>query len=345
MKRVVLLSQLGERELIRKIAVWCKPSFQSPDWYPKVGQGDDAFVAKMASNSTLVVTTDTLLEGTHFRLNWKSPYLHGINLWQALGHKAMASNLSDLAAMGYVIPLFVLVTLGLNGDISVDNVDNLYRGICKLSRLFRFSIVGGDIIRSDKSIISITVVGRKLSPNVITRSGAKKGDVLMVTGPIGPSSAGLQLLENRVNIRTEVARTMVRSHLFPMPQFSNGKILSIKANMATSLMDTSDDLVTSLETLADASRVGFNIDLDSIALPSALTAAAKALKCSPWSLFLYGGEDYQLLFTIAPEKASRILEKIPSSFILGQVTDRKLGIQIRQHGRPLIGRDTRFKHF
>ncbi len=348
MKPSTPISRIGERKLIERIARACRNSRPSPYWRPEVPLGDDAFVAKMSSIPSLVITTDTLLEGTHFRLDWKGLPLKGIDLWQALGHKAMASNLSDLAAMGHVTPLFAFVTLGLHGDNSVNNVDNLYRGILNLSRLFRFSVTGGDIIRSDKSMISITVVGRKLSPNVIRRLGAKKGDVLMASGPLGLSSAGLEVLQKGTKMprsMAQPAQILVRSHLFPMPKLQESALLGDKSNLATAMMDTSDDLYTSLETLAASSGVGFEVELGSVPVPPALRAAAKTFRTSPVSYILYGGEDYQLLFTARPENAPIILKKLPASYILGKATDRKAGLRLLENGRPWSGRDRRFKHF
>ncbi len=344
MKQVSSLSRIGEQKLIRRIARWCRRPARSPYWNAEVPLGDDAFVAKMTSNPSLAITTDTMMEGTHFRLDWRSQYLNSLNLWQALGHKAMASNLSDLAAMGHVVPLFAFVTLGLHGDISVNSVDNLYRGFHHFTRLYRFSIVGGDIIHSDKSMISITIVGRKLSPNVIRRSGARSGDILMASGPLGLSAAGLQVLEKNPKLPPAAARLLVRSHLLPSPKLEEGRRLSDRATMATAMMDTSDDLYTSLETLSAASRVGFEIELDRIALPSALVAAGRAFKTSPWSYFLYGGEDYQLLFTVDPKNTVKTLKRLPASYILGRVADRSRGIRILKDGQKWSGRDLRYKH-
>ncbi len=345
MKPQPLLSRVGERKLIEKISRWCQSGRTAPHWRPEVPLGDDAFVAKLSPPATIAITTDTLIEGTHFRLDWKGPVLKGINLWEALGFKAMAANLSDLAAMGNIAPLFAFVTLGLHGDISVNNVDNLYQGIRKLSRLFGFSVAGGDIIRSDKSVISITIVGKKLSPNVIRRSGAKKGDVLMVSGPLGLSAAGLQILQKNLKAPLPWARILARAHLFPMPKMAAGRILSNRATMATSMMDTSDDLLTSLETLSEAGGVGFEVDLGLAPVPPALLAASRTFKTPAGSYVLYGGEDYQLLFTASAQKAPGILKKIPTSYILGKVCERSRGIRILEDERPWKGRDRRFKHF
>lgn len=166
----------------------------------------------------------------------------------------------------------------------------------------------------------------------------------MATGPLGMSAAGLQVLEKTPYLPPAVARQLVRSHLLPDPKLAEGRLLSDKAIMATSMMDTSDDLYTSLETLSAASRVGFEINLDRIALPAALESAGKAFKTSPWSYFLYGGEDYQLLFTVDPKNTMKALKAIPTSFIIGNVVSRARGIRVLKGGRDWSGRDLRYKH-
>lgn len=339
------LSEIGEQNLIRRIRGWCGPGFRSPHFKVETDNGDDAFVAKLTSNPSIAITTDTMLEGTHFRLDWKSPHLKNIDLWESLGSKAMVSNLSDLAAMGHVQPLFAFITLGLHGDISVDNVDNLYRGIRKWLRLFRFNVAGGDIIRSDKSMISITLVGKKLSPKCVSRSGAKNGDLIMVSGPLGLSHAGLLTLQKQRRLPPALGKRLILAHLFPAPEMRAGALLASEAILATSMLDTSDDLLTSLEILSRSSRVGLEIELSSVSYPPALREAARHLGLTPAALFLQGGEDYKLLFTLPQVKAEAALRKIPGSSIIGRVTPAARGIRILQGGKPARVANLRFRHF
>ncbi|MBI2915336.1 MAG: hypothetical protein HYY07_00580, partial [Elusimicrobia bacterium] len=266
------LSQVGEFALIQNIEKWRHKSRESRYRNPvRVPLGDDAFVSKMTPNGLWAFTTDTLLEGTHFRFDWLDRGCGSRNkAWYALGFKSMAVNLSDLAAMGHFQPKFSFVTLGLNGDISVNSVENYYKGILNLTQKHNFSIVGGDIIRSEKSIISITLVGvSDPSKTPLTRSGAKPGQILMGTGAMGLSAAGLEVLKRRLSTGS-TRDVLVRAHLYPQPKMKEGQILSKPLFQVSSLIDTSDDLYSSLEILSQKSRVGFEVDLDSVPIHPSL---------------------------------------------------------------------------
>lgn len=346
------ISQIGESILIRKIGNWCHSgkigsSFpgRNQDFLTKVPMGDDACVVKLLDKSSLAVTTDTLVEGTHFNLTHFSSFLDKKEQWISCGYKAIAVNLSDLAAMGHVRPLFALVTLGLRGDISVDSVENLYTGMKKLTKKYHFSIIGGDIIRSEKSIISITLIGKMIGKRVLTRSGAKIGDVLMVSGPLGLSSAGLKVLMKRLRVGEGYLKTLVDAHIYPKPKMEEGKILADEESLATSLIDSSDDLMTSLEILSEKSRVGFELNLDQVLIHPAIKKISKELKVSPFSFIIYGGEDYQLIFTVHPSKVDLIRKRIPSSYLLGVVKPRSFGIQLKIDQKPFRIKDSRFNHF
>ena len=342
------ISGLGERGLIRKVQNWCGPlpsgSFRRKASL-EAGNGDDAFVVKLTSSRRLVFTTDTLVEGTHFKPNLFKGYLSEGRAWRSLGYKAMSVNLSDLAAMGGVQPLFCLITLGLDGDISVDTVDNLYKGMGELMRFYGFFTAGGDIIRSEKSIISVTIVGDLLSRKPILRSGAGIGEVLMATGPLGLSSAGLKILEKRVKPDENYVKILVGAHTRPEAKMKEGRILANEDTLATSLIDTSDDLMTSIEILGEKSRVGFEVFAGRIPVHPALLKFSKESMLSPYDFLLYGGEDYQLLFTVRPSKVARVLMKIPSAYAFGTVKPKSFGIKIIKNGKAFRLKDSRFRHF
>ncbi len=341
------LKNIGEQALIQRIVHLCSPvsKYRSPSLKALTENGDDAFVAKLASDGALVFSTDTMVEGTHFNPGWIKRYLSEKEAWKAIGHKIMAVNLSDLASMGNVDPILALVTIGLNGDISVDSVDNLYTGMLNLAKKQCFEIAGGDVIRADKSIVSVTIVGRMSSGRILRRSGAATGDVLMVSGPIGLSSAGLKILKNRVKWDRSLVRTLLEWHLFPMPCIQAGKILASEAIMATSCMDLSDDLVSSLEILGKKSRVGFEVELGNVPVAGPLREFCRRNRSDPMEHILYGGEDYQLLFTVKPARVGRVIQKIPGAFVLGSVRDARHGIQFKKNSVPVRMRDSRFRHF
>lgn len=346
------ISQIGEWKLLEKIQKWCAPeikgtkfSLKEHHFTSEVPNGDDAYVVKMSSNSSIAFTTDTLFEGTHFKFSLLKPLLSKNELWNSLGYKIMAVNLSDLAAMGHVSPLFAFLTLGLNGDISVDSVDSLYLGIKKLAKFYNFFLAGGDIFRAEKSIISATVVGKIIGNRPITRSGARKGDILMISGPLGLSTAGLKILMKQGKTIVSYHKSLIQAQLKPRPKLEEGSILADRDIMATSMIDTSDDLMTSLEILSAKSGVGFDIDLGQIAVHPDLARFCRDSRVSPYSFILYGGEDYQLLFTVRPSKVSRVKNRIPSSCVLGVARESSYGISLKMNGRPFQLRDSRFKHF
>ncbi len=339
------LSQIGERGLLHRIERWTQKKKHSSNFSKLVPLGDDCFVAKMATNDPLVFSTDTLLEGTHFNLKWLGSILPPPKVWDSLGYKAMSSNLSDLASMGEVTPHFAFVTLGLSGDISVDSVDNLYKGMNRLGHKHGIYIVGGDIIRSDKSTISLTLVGSMmLGATPLTRSGAKVGDFLFLTAPTGLSEAGLLLLKTGLShFKSSHIKKLLWSHLTPEPKIKEGSLIG--DNLATSCIDTSDDLLTSLEILSQKSKVGFELQLNRSHIPPSLLYGSKLLHKDPLQLFLSGGEDYQLLFTCPKEKLGTLRKKIPSALQIGIVRSPSHGIQIYWKGRPFQIKESRFKHF
>ena len=341
------LKTIGEQELIQRIARWCGPTPVTNLLKTRVPLGDDAYVANLASSSSLVLTTDTLIEGTHFRFDYmKRFYPTPQAVWRSLGQKAAAVNLSDLAAMGGATPVCALLTLGINGDISVDIVDNLYTGLQNFSKTTPFSIVGGDIIRSDKSIISLTLVGTlPQSGPVLTRDGAKIGDLVLLTGPLGHSAAGLEILKAQAKCQDPEYREFIQAHLEPTPKMAAGRILRNQATLATSLMDTSDDLWTSLEILSRMSQVGFSLNLSLIPFSRLLYKAAQSVGQTPEQLFLYGGEDYQLLFTLPTSRLKALQKALPNAYVIGQVIAKSRGIEITKNNKPVHLRDKRYRHF
>lgn len=345
-RRPLLLSEIGEFELIKKIEQWCRLSRKKiHGLIPQVPLGDDAFVAKLSSNQPLVVSTDTLIEDTHFKLNWQSDFLDAGELWRCLGYKSMAVNLSDLASMGDVHPLCAFVTLGLDGDISVNCVDKLYTGMKQACRKHHFFIAGGDIIHSEKSMVSVAVLGQLQTKKALRRKGARINDVLMTTGPLGLAAVGLKILTEKPKLRSIWSRKLVSAHLLPEPKLTEGAILGGKDNLATSAIDLSDDLITSLEILREKNGIGFEIPLESVPIDPSLAQFCKERRLNPLDFVLYGGEDYQLLFTIPVSKVEAVKRKIPAAFVLGRVMPESYGIQLKLHEHPFQLKDRRFKHF
>jgi thiamine-monophosphate kinase len=263
-----------------------------------VGIGDDAAVWQPTPGERVVVTTDSLVEGVHFRLDWTD--------WASLGHKVLAVNVSDLAGMG-AAPQLAVVTLGLRGDERVGDLRALYAGLGDLARRSGMTIAGGDIVRSPGELLfHVTALGESRGGRVLTRSRARPGDLIGVTGTLGASAAGLRLLALAPEDPRRIAATadtLIAAHLRPEPRVALGAALL--AHGATAAMDLSDGLLGDLPKILAAS--GVSARLAAGAIPVA--AAVRALFPQDWlELALRGGEDYELLFT-APRAAWPAIER------------------------------------
>jgi thiamine-monophosphate kinase len=249
-----------------------------------VGIGDDAAIWRPSDGLLSVITTDTLVEGNHFRRDWTD--------WRSLGHKMLAVNLSDVAAMGATAVL-ATVTLGLSGDERVADLQELYRGAGDLAEPHGVIVAGGDIVRSSGPLmISVTAIGE--GERLLTRAGARPGDRILVSGTLGASAAGLRLLadpERRAAATT--ADLLVAAHLRPNPRLALGRFLAGAGT--TAAMDLSDGLLGDLPKILKASQARAAIDAQAVPVLPAL----RALFPDEWlDLALRGGEDYELLATV-----------------------------------------------
>lgn len=255
-----------------------------------LGIGDDAAVWRPSPGESLVVTTDSLVEGVHFRLDWSD--------WAGLGHKALAVNLSDLAAMG-AEPTLATLTLGLRGTERVGDLVAMYAGLGALAAWEGVVIAGGDIVASpDALALHVTAIGQTRDGRYLTRSGARPGDLVCVSGMLGASGAGYLLLRDGGPARAATtADLLIHAHLRPRPRLALGRLL-LEAG-ATAAMDLSDGLFGDLPKILHASGVAAVIDAAAVPVP----AAVRALFPDRWfDLATRGGEDYELLFTVAPAR-------------------------------------------
>jgi thiamine-monophosphate kinase len=287
---------VGEFGLIELLAASLPAEVRAGSDLP-LGIGDDAAIWQPAPGERVVVTTDSLVEGVHFRRDWTD--------WESLGHKTLAVNVSDLAAMG-AVPKLAVISLGLDGDERIGDLQALYRGLGALARRFGMTIAGGDMVRSPQGLIlHVTAIGETREQRVLTRAGANAGDLIGVTGTLGASAAGLSLIaldSADPRRRAATADQLIDAHLRPEPRVALGAALLESG--ATSAMDLSDGLLGDLPKILAASRVAAR--LDEGAIPVA--AAVQALFPDEWiELALRGGEDYELLFT-APRHAWDAIE-------------------------------------
>jgi thiamine-monophosphate kinase len=251
-----------------------------------LGIGDDAAIWTPSPGASVVITTDSLVEEIHFRLDWTD--------WESLGHKALAVNVSDLAAMG-AAPKLAVVTLGLRGSERIGDLVALYTGMGDVARRYGLVIAGGDIVRSPFGLaLHITALGELLGTRRLTRSGARPGDIIGVTGTLGASAAGMQYLaDNAAHRQAATADLLVQAHLRPEPRVPLGQVLRERG--ASAAMDLSDGLMGDLPKILAASNVSAELDLRAIPV----AAAVRALFPEKWLTFATrGGEDYELLFTV-----------------------------------------------
>lgn len=276
-----------------------------------LGIGDDAALVRPAPRHELILTTDLSIEGIHF-----DPRLHPP---RAIGHRALARSLSDVAAMGGT-PRYVMVSLALSKSATRDWIDSFYRGLLTLARRYRVALIGGDTAVTEALIaVDVIVVGEVQRRRALRRSGARPGDKVFVSGCLGLAAWGLELLRSRKRRLSRQEAAALRAHLYPEPQCALGRSLQ---RLASSMMDLSDGLSLDLRRLCDASRVGARVFNDLIPCPPLAPAKATGLA-------LHGGEDYQLLFTVPRRKAAVIPCRLGGARItyIGDIRSRR-GIQL-----------------
>ena len=260
----------------------------------RLGIGDDAALVEVGS-VTQILTADLLIEGVHFERRTISA--------RDLGAKALAVNVSDVAAMGGS-PRFALVSLGLPADVGERWVVELCGGLREAAGEYAVSVVGGDTSRAPVVLISVAVTGEVATGRALTRSGARPGDRIVVTGSLGASAGGLRLLglDPAPAARlaaTEAGRLLVAAHLRPVARVGEGQTLAQAG--ATAMMDLSDGLSIDLPRLCRESRVGAALRLDAVPVSPPLRELGGGLGVEPLQLALHGGEDYELLAALPPE--------------------------------------------
>ncbi len=328
------LKQIGEFKLIDIISRQVSPTASVIK-----GIGDDAAVIKIGKSRCLVVTTDILTENIHFRTEFTTPYL--------LGKKTMAVNLSDIAAMG-ATPLYYLVCLTIPSHTSTSFVRNLYKGMNYTAKQYGTCLVGGDTSSSTTKIsISVTLIGTAKSKNIIYRNNAKKGDLIFITGSPGDSSLGLMMLE-KSNGRIK-KNNLVKKHLDPVPRVKAGLEIA-RQKIASSMIDISDGLAADLKHILEQSQSGAVINLSQLPLSPSYRKNVSAYTNQFYYPALCGGEDYELLFTVSPEKkqsAEKLAEKtgIPITCI-GEITSCSAGLVILdENGKKFTLKRSGYTHF
>jgi thiamine-monophosphate kinase len=293
---------LGEFELIDR---WFRRPAGRED--VRLGVGDDAALLDVPAGATLVATTDTLVEGVHFLTDAPA---------DSVGHQALAVNLSDLAAMG-AEPAWVLLSLSLP-EVDEAWVAAFAAGFQTLASRTGVALVGVDTVRGPL-VVTVTALGYVERAQALTRSGARPGDRLYVSGFLGEASAGLELLRRDATSRPD--DPCVRRHRYAEPRIELGRALR---SHATAAMDVSDGLLGDLAKLCTASRVGAQVELEHLPLSAALLARCPREAAERHAL--NGGDDYELLFTLPPDRE-------PATFLsAGRVRVTRIGTIVAGSG-------------
>ena len=309
------LHKIGEFGLIHRLEAMAKQegvASSRDQAFPLVaGIGDDAAAWRIdAAGLIELSTTDTMVEEVHFT--------RSTTPWQDVGWKAMVSNLSDIAAMGGS-PTYTLVTLGLPGNISVEDVDAAFQGVVQACKSYGAVIAGGDVVSSPFFFITIALNGRIYGQPML-RSEAVPADVIGVTGYLGLSRGGLDLMMRGSRMDSGAAPRLVQAHRHPLPRLEEGRVLLEEGVRAA--MDVSDGLVDDLKKMMLASGTAARIFSKEIAIHPAL---GRTFPEDALHLALAGGEEYELLFTGSSDVVQRVKKRLPSVSIIGEVTGEKAG--------------------
>ena len=307
---IIAMSELDFIEWIKKQSKHKKPVL--------VGIGDDSAVIDVRNTNSFVITTDTLLDGTHFEQEKCTP--------KQIGRKAIASGISDIAAMGCK-PAYALISISFSANSNKKYCKQIYGGILDITKKYDVQIIGGDIVSGDCPLnINVTTIGTTEGLKPVLRSGAKPGDVIMVTGKLGGSILG--------------------KHLRVEPRVAEGMKLN-KDFKVNAMIDISDGLLIDLHHILEESSVGAVIDEHCVPISNDAIKLSKITKKAPISHAMTDGEDYELLFTVSETNAVKILRSNAFSIPLTEIgrVQKKKVIFIRDtNGRERFVASDGYEH-
>ena len=335
------LEQIGEFGLIKRI----KTKVSARAEGVRLGIDDDAAAFEPTRGLLTLLTTDCVVEGIHFDPGFARPY--------EIGWKAMAANLSDIAAMGG-IPRIAVVSLCLPRETKVEWVEEVYAGMNELMGRFEGAIVGGDTSASlHDTVITIALCGEVESKRMTTRAGAQSGDIICVTGDLGGSVAGLKLLrkEGRGEGKTKERWShIIDKHLLPLPRIHEARIL-VAETKVNAMIDISDGLASEIHHLCEMSQTGAKLYLEELPIHPQTAEIAQRHDGSAQQYALYGGEDYELLFTLSPKDVGDVFDIIAketgtSVSVIGAMAEPGQGILlIDEQGRQQPVAFRGYNHF
>ena len=324
-----MLSELGLIRKFKKLLQTRAPRIQ-------LGIGDDT-AAVAFGRKNLLFTCDSVMEGVHFRLDYFSFY--------EVGWRLASSNLSDIAAMGGR-PLAALITLGVRKGLSEKNIIETYKGITALLSNFNCPIVGGDVVRSRQFFMDMAMLG-EAGKKLFTRSGARPGELVVVSGELGRSLLGFRLLSKA---KKRTLSVLTEKHLRPLPRLLESAYLASRVKVG-GMIDISDGLSSELHHLSEQSGVGFEIEEEKLPLNPVLVKETRKLGLSPTDLALSSGEEYELLFTCPASEERKLqfwnrrLRGAPFTVIGRTVKSPQKVLLKKASGKTAVVRPTGFRHF
>ena len=350
---------MNEFDFIRRLREQTRSRQQSSRL--SVGIGDDAAVIRQYSDRDFVLTTDLLVEGIDFHPQTTPP--------QLLGHKALAVSMSDIAAMG-ARPRWALASVGFAHDVWNSNFkDDFFAGYLGLADRYGVTLAGGDVSAAQQIVIDSILVGEVTTGRAVLRSTAQPGDQIFVTGSLGGAAAGLKLIELGARVRSpsvsegngsrqaadgrrqedsddDSMQALLLRQLSPQPRVGWGIVLG-EDHLATSMIDISDGLSSDLHHLCAESNVGATIDAALLPLDENVVQLCGRRALDPLELALHGGEDFELLFTVAPENVARLpqfVDGVPISHI-GEIGDAAGSVRVSEQDRVWDLAPEGFQHF
>jgi len=350
MKNPQNLSSLGEFGLIDRIAANVGSAAGVV-----TGIGDDAAVTALTPGMQLLTSTDMLLEGVHFRLDWHDPY--------RLGRKSLAVSISDIAAMG-AVPRWALLSLAIPADCPLELLDAFTRGFLAIAAEHGVALIGGDTCASQGGlVVSVTIMAEQQPDLIVRRSGACPGDDIWVTATLGDAALALSILERgfdsaqppNSDMQTTCSLSGVEGSDFlisrlldPTPRTLAGRMLA-ESGLVSAMIDISDGLLADFGHIAELSGVGGTLHLDALPTSGAFRAATRGLPAFPHQLALAGGEDYELCFTALPGHREKIAQIMKTCGIeatpVGIVTTLSGVTVLQSDGTPYNLQTPGFNHF
>jgi thiamine-monophosphate kinase len=334
------IKDLGEFGLIDRLSKNFKRQFSNT----VLSLGDDCAAYSASPSKNQLVSTDALVENIHFKLSTISA--------EQLGKKAIAVNISDIAAMGGT-PTRILITLGISKKISASFLDQLYKGIHKTCERYDIELFGGDTVSSPNCFfINVTIIGENKKGKLFTRKGAKKGDLIFTTGTLGDSSLGLNIQSGKKwKCSVKSKKYLVEKHLDPIPRLKESQLLARSNCKINSMIDISDGLVQDLHHICKQSGTGALIYEEKLPQSPAFSKVCSDNKLNPAPFIMNGGEDYELLFTLPADGVKNLYRQFEKAEALvthiGEITQpsEKVSLLKKNGKREILHQSSGFNHF